>query len=563
MSRPLYVPRLRPERLIAGGRVVLAVSSLFAVWLDVDEPVRFAPVAYAVLMAYLLYAIAAAALVWRVETVSQRWSIVTHATDLTCFSLFIFFTEGPASPFTVYFVFALLSATLRWRARGAFWTAVVVITAFVGFGIYFGLVIDDREFDLRALIIRGVYLLVLAVLLQYVGTQDQRTLREMWGLAAWPQAMHGDMESLAKDLLSYAAPLLEAPRLVLAWAEVDAPWSQFEIWDRGAWSRARRPSDLPLVHEDLRQRAFIRSLIPSPRTLVQDPAAPQLVAWAGEPIEEGVAGMLTPGAALSVPLRSESVEGRLFVLGKTDVTFDDLVLTEIVAGVIARRMETFFLTEQLRQTAATEERIRLARDLHDGVLQSFTGIALRLPPIRRMLNTDVVAAAMALEDVQRVLASEQRELRFLIQELKPSASPSEELSLVKRLGDLARLMEREWDLSVELRIEADDRLSPARAREVYHIVREALVNAARHGAAARARVAIGPAGADAIVVSISDNGRGFPFQGRYSGDDLARLHLGPKSLQERVRAISGSSLTLESAPGGAELTVVLPLDRAA
>lgn len=61
MSDRLYAPRLRPERLIAAGRVVLAVSSLFAVWLDVDEPVRYAPVAYGVLLGYMLYAVAVGA----------------------------------------------------------------------------------------------------------------------------------------------------------------------------------------------------------------------------------------------------------------------------------------------------------------------------------------------------------------------------------------------------------------------------------------------------------------------------------------------------------------------
>ena len=50
MSDSRYSPRLRPERLIAAGRIVLAVFSLFAVWLDIDEPVRFAPIAYGVLV---------------------------------------------------------------------------------------------------------------------------------------------------------------------------------------------------------------------------------------------------------------------------------------------------------------------------------------------------------------------------------------------------------------------------------------------------------------------------------------------------------------------------------
>jgi len=563
MSEPLYAPRLRPERLIAAGRVVLAVSSLFAVWLDVDEPVRHAPVAYGVLLGYVVYAVAAAALLWRAETVSRFWPVVMHATDLVCFSLFIFFTDGPASPFTVYFIFALLSATLRWQARGTFWTALVVIAAFLGFGVYFSIVLNDPEFDLRAFIIRGVYLVVLAGLLGYVGTQDQRTLREMWRLAAWPQALRPDVESLAGALLAYAAPLLGAPKAVLTWGEIDTPWRQLAIWDRGTWTHERHRATLGLVDEAIRDRAFIYSCSPTRRTLVQDPNSPRLTLWLGEPVDPDFARRFTPGALVSVPIRGDTFEGRLFVVDKRDSTLDDLVLAEIVAGVIAARLDTFYLTKELSQAAATEERIRLARDLHDGVLQSFTAIALRLAAIRRVMGSDPAAAASAVADVQRVLASEQRDLRFFIQELRPSATPPEHGDLDGRLNDLAARMEREWDLRVELRLDGlGTRLPPSLCRDVYHIVREALVNAARHGAASVAQVTVGQTGVDTIAVSIADNGRGFPFLGRYSADDLANMNLGPKTLRERVRAINGS-LTLQSGPTGAELNILLPRDAAA
>jgi signal transduction histidine kinase len=65
-----------------------------------------------------------------------------------------------------------------------------------------------------------------------------------------------------------------------------------------------------------------------------------------------------------------------------------------------------------------------------------------------------------------------------------------------------------------------------------------------------------------VTVTITDNGRGFPFTGRYSADELAQLNLGPKNLGDRVRAMHGS-LVLESSPAGAELKVILPLGAAA
>src|SRR5258706_11621794 len=114
MARLGHAPRLRPERLIAAGRVVLAISSLFAVWLDRSGPAQYARDAEGLLAAYVIYAGIVVALVWRREAVSRLWPLLTHIGDLVFFSLFIFFSEGPGSPFPAYFVFPLISATLRW-----------------------------------------------------------------------------------------------------------------------------------------------------------------------------------------------------------------------------------------------------------------------------------------------------------------------------------------------------------------------------------------------------------------------------------------------------------------
>ena len=62
---PLYSPQSRADRLIAGGRVILAVSSLFAVWLDPSEPAKYAGIAYSLLVSYVVYAAVIATLVWR------------------------------------------------------------------------------------------------------------------------------------------------------------------------------------------------------------------------------------------------------------------------------------------------------------------------------------------------------------------------------------------------------------------------------------------------------------------------------------------------------------------
>ncbi len=558
MSATVHAPRLRPERLIAAGRVILAVFSLFAVWLDPTEPVKFANVAYGLLVAYVVYASVVAAVVWRVESVSRRWPAVTHAVDLVFFSLFIFFTEGPGSPFTVYFVFALTCGTLRWQARGTVLTAVVTLTVFAAVGIYFGLVLGEPAFDLRAFIIRGVYLFVLAVLLGYVGVHEQRILREMWLLASWPHAVNADVTHQARNLLGYAEPLVGAPHALLAWNEHDTPRRLVASWNRGQWSCERQSVGKDLVASDIADRAFICADLPSGRTLIQrEPQSLDLVPWSGEPVEQEFARSMAARSVLSVPVSGESFSGRLFLFDKLDITLDDLMIAEIMAGVMAASLDTCYLNAQLRHAAATEERIRLSRDLHDGVLQSFTGIALRLAAIRTMMVNNEPGLVAAVEHAQRILASEQRDLRFFIQDLKPSARQNEDEALAVRLSELVQRVEREWDLRVDLHVDTPDALPDSLCRNVYHIVREALVNAVRHGVASAAVVTLTASGPSTIALSITDNGRGFSFRGRYSSEDLARLEIGPKTLRERVRAMNGT-LTVESGPSGAVLHVVLP-----
>lgn len=563
---PLYSPQSRAERLIAAGRVVLAIFSLFAVWLDPAEPAKYADIAYSLLAAYVVYSVVIALLVWRSDAPPHGQALVTHAFDLVFFSCFIYFTWGSASPFTAYFVFALVGATLRWQWRGTLWTALVSLAMFLGVGLWVAEVLDDPGFQVYPVIVRSVYLAVVAVLLGYLGFHEEQTRREMALLAAWPQDVPRQTEALVQGLLEHSAEALGAPRVLLAWVEREEPWLYLASWSAGAlaWTRAAPEEFEDLVAAPLRQDSFLCLDATASEPAVLRRGRDGLQRWRGSPLNTELRERFSLRAVLSLPLQGEAIEGRLFFADKAAMTSDDLVLGEVVAGVVVAKLDHFYLNQTLQEAVTTEERLRLARDLHDGVLQSLTGIGLRLAAVRGLLEEDPKRAREALEALQRLITLEQRDLRFFIQELKPPplAPVSEARSLAARISELAQRMDLEWGLRAALRTEGLERIPESLAREVYLVVREALVNAVRHGEATAVQVEIACGEDGQLAISVADNGRGFPVAGKFTHSALAAGNFAPRTLLERVTSLHGT-LALESSTAGARLDIDLPLQEGA
>jgi len=129
------------------------------------------------------------------------------------------------------------------------------------------------------------------------------------------------------------------------------------------------------------------------------------------------------------------------------------------------------------------------------------------------------------------------------------------------LQQLAKTIEQQWQLRVELKMDGlNGCLPPVLAREIYLIIRESLVNAARHSHAAVVEVDF-KADDHIARVTISDNGCGFPFHGNYDDAALSATGLGPAIIKSRIASLGGT-LTIDSSESGARLEVILPLSSA-
>ncbi|HEX9945580.1 MAG TPA: sensor histidine kinase [Thermoanaerobaculia bacterium] len=385
-------------------------------------------------------------------------------------------------------------------------------------------------------------------------SRSERLIGELLRIAAWPRSSLQDVSALLGHLLTHAAGVLDVPRLLLAWEEVDEPWlhlahrtgSGVEI------SREAPPGDA-VVPAPLAASSFLANAADE----VWRRTERGVERWSGAPVGEGLRRRFAIEKVASWPARGEVVQGRLFALDRRDFERDHLVLGEVVAQRVAAELDQFYLLRHLRAAAVSEERVRLACDLHDGMLQSLTGAALQLQALAGLLDEDPEAAREQLREIQRLIAADQRDLRFFIEELKPvPRAIAGAVDLQDRLDELVDRLKRLWGLAVEIRLADLGRLSDAFTRQLYRLLREALFNVARHAEATTARVEVARHDG-ALRIEVTDDGRGFPFQGRYDHEELNRRKLGPVSLKERISALGGS-LAIDSAPGQTRLEVLLP-----
>jgi len=250
--------------------------------------------------------------------------------------------------------------------------------------------------------------------------------------------------------------------------------------------------------------------------------------------------------------------GRLFLLnGRKLFQREDLAWLERIAQHISPTLENIFLLRHLRARAIEAERSRIARDLHDGILQTLLSIEIQLDVLRRRVPTTPEQAVVGLTTLQQTVKNEGAELRQIVTDLRPLRVQSADL--VDLMRGFAERYRNESTIALDLLIDSAQLRAPDRVcREIFQIYREALNNIKKHAKASHVVVKLSQDDSRLVLV-VDDNGEGFSFAGKFTADELDRLRLGPISIKERSRTVGGV-LTVESNPGhGARLTIEVPL----
>jgi len=220
---------------------------------------------------------------------------------------------------------------------------------------------------------------------------------------------------------------------------------------------------------------------------------------------------------------------------------------------------TVALEEAKREAgkAAEDERQRIASDFHDGPLQSFISLQMRLEILRKLLTRDLSAGMEDLRQLQALAQQQIRDLRAFLHSMRPVDVDG--ASMVATARRAAETFQKETGIPVTfIGTNTPVGLPPESTLEVLQIIREALHNVQKHAGATRVAVAMEKSDRG-LEISIDDNGHGFNFAGSYTLEELDLLHLGPVSLKRRARSLN-ADLLLESRPGrGAGIKVRIPL----
>jgi signal transduction histidine kinase len=397
---------------------------------------------------------------------------------------------------------------------------------------------------------------VVAVLLGFLGTWEDRVRSDLADLADFPRQKRATFQEAARDALIHAASVLRSPRVMLAWEDNEEPWLSTLCWNEGELIEERHDPGVltPLVGDLLGNEAFLclDLLSETPTTLHTGESG--LLLWRGQPLHPELVRRAEARSVLSVPVTGQGVNARLFAFDQPQLTSDDLVVGRILGRQIVGMLEQQVLVLESEHSAASQERIRLARELHDGIAQSLAGAALQISGLRRTLGAELGDAQRRLEEIERLLVNEQRELRLFMQELRPSSAMSEQASLRDRLQELCHRVSSLWGVDVEF--EVSDEIAAPMAWDVYRLLQEALVNAARHSQASCIRISAANV-PDGVALRITDDGRGFPFQGVYDLATLNARRIGPVSLKDRIGSLRGG-LVLRSGDQGTVLEISLP-----
>ena len=551
--------RLRLERVLATARVLFTIVTVAAFFHESAERWDRA-VLFAVVIGYAAFSASLVIL----ARIAPRYLLTAgypiHVVDVLFAAAVTLLTTGLASPFFVFFVFVLFVTSVRSRMTATlFVAAAIAVLLLAGSQAVAFATVGAPASEPTGTMLETSYRVVLTLMLAFVALQTRtahadtdavsRVLNSAGTASTFSDALRPFLDECLKYVGSssgiVAAENLAAGRLYL--------WTA---------RRANRDSPTSLTLQDLVPEDRSIYFAPTPRpALVWDARRSKAGHLIARGLEAGtLEAMVTMNGAFmssvldrhqaSSALTAEVNPGpewrvRLLLFDAVTPAIDDLYFLRHLVRHSAPALHRAYLIRQVRSRVAATERARLARELHDGLLQSLIALEMEIEVLRRSATHGAVweTRLRNLRDQLRHDISDVRDLMLRLRLLEMTGD-----DVLRIIAELAGRLRRETDIDVRIASNGSFLECPPRScAHLARIVQEALTNVRKHSRARSVTITITntPSGGR---LSISDDGRGFGFKGRMTLEQLEASDLGPAVIRERTRAMGGR-LVIESHPG--------------
>ena len=231
---------------------------------------------------------------------------------------------------------------------------------------------------------------------------------------------------------------------------------------------------------------------------------------------------------------------------------DDQRLVELFARHAAIAMQNARLHDRIASLAIVEERERIGRDLHDGIIQRLYGVSLSLEDVGDLAREDPDEVSRRMDRAIDSLQVTISDIRHFILGLRPGLLGLTGLAVgLESLAEevrFASVVAVETDLDTTLADELDDE----QAGQLMGIAREALSNVTRHSAATVAHLKLGADDTWALL-TVEDDGVGFDPMGSFGPD-----HQGLTNMRERAAKLGGTLIVEPLAAGGTRIVARIP-----
>jgi signal transduction histidine kinase len=545
------------NQMISLMRLILALSALTIIYIDPAEPDRFVAVTYAALVIYSAYSGLLFLLSVRQQSVLPLKLV--HWIDVACYLILVALSSGTNSVFFFFFFFAILIASFRWGFKSGLSVAVISTLFFAPIALATSP--RGEQFELNRFLLRPIYLLVLGYMMAYWGGSEialKRRLRLLKEVSALANPRFG-VEHTLVSVMKHLREFYDADSCLLI--STDPRTRKYELLrtDRSTTGTTSKVDHIP---ETLAQ---LMLALPENLAVIfkgkrrawplqgSDYYAFDVVEKrqdeTGAEIAESLASLLESESFLSIPtsLRDQAAARLYLTSQKRCFTLSDIDLLSQVFKQIEPSLDNIRLLERLASSAAEQERERLARDIHDSVIQPYVGLQYKVAAIRNKIRAQDGELADDIERLFEMTTNEIQNLRGFVGGLREKDRQSGDF--VSGLRRFVKQFSQSFEIDVQVECDGILNISDRLAAEVISIVHEGLSNIRKHTSAKGGAIRLTIAHNRLIIcveneIAINGSGPG-TFQ--------------PRSISERAEDLGGHARVEENRAGRTRVTVEIPL----